>query len=61
MTAGVRFDRELGNEGGEKAITILLLDVPKMKMKVIIGNRGQSCFVLAFDFLDNCRSSGHYE
>jgi hypothetical protein len=49
----------LQNEGGEQAITVLLLGIPKIK--IIIHDLGFSDCVLAFNILDDCGSGRRYK
>jgi hypothetical protein len=44
----------LQNERGDKAIAVLLLGIPEIK--IIIHDLGFSDCVLAFNILDNCGS-----
>src|SRR5216684_7570006 len=53
----IRFDGKLGNEGGEKTMAVLLLDISEIK--VIVRHRGQSRCTHALDVLNDCRSSSH--
>jgi len=44
----------LEDEGGEQAIAVLLLEIPKIK--IIIHNLGLSDCVFALNILDDCGS-----
>jgi hypothetical protein len=55
----MRFGSKLGNEGGEKAIAVLLLHIPKIE--IIVGHSGQSGRMHALDVLNDCGSNGQYE
>jgi hypothetical protein len=52
-------DRKLQNEGGEQAIAVLLLGIPKIE--IIVRDVGQSDRVLAFNVIDNCGSGSRSE
>ena len=47
------------NEGGEEAITILLLDISKIE--IIVGQGGQSDCMHRFNVLNNRGSNRHRE
>ena len=53
----IGFGRKLQNEGGEEAIAVLLLDIPKIE--VIIRHGGQSGGMHVLDVLDDCGSNRH--
>jgi hypothetical protein len=53
--ACIRFGRELRKERVEEAITVLLLDIPKVE--IIIGHRGQSSSTQVFYVVNNCRTN----
>src|SRR6266851_1294062 len=55
----IRFGGKLGKEGGEEAIEILLLHIPKIK--IIKGHCGQSSRTQVFDVLYDRRTNREYE